>query len=122
MSANIKVDLSRHVGISVALAATAGFTAGYCLSRYLSASGRSNKDCSHNDMASSVLDTPRTNGSSDTDLQNFAIGDQFIQQEDLPANASNGSLMQVGEVTLVLAFLVRLDLQLVILPKRPYAC
>lgn len=113
MSANIKVDLSRHVGVSVALAATAGFAAGYCLSRFLSASGRTNSDCNNNGMAdaSSVPDTPRTNGSIDTDLQRF--GNQFNQQENHPANAWNGSSVEEGEDTLVLAFLVRLDLQMV---------
>ncbi len=114
MSANIKVDLSRHVGVSLGLAATAGFAMGYCLSRVLSASGRASKDCSHSDDASSVLDTPRTNGSSEADLQRLRI--QSIQQDYQEGASRNGSDMELGEDFLVLALLVRMDLQLVCIP------
>ncbi|KAK9903258.1 hypothetical protein WJX75_000922 [Coccomyxa subellipsoidea] len=70
--------------------------------------------------ASSVPDTPRTNGSIDTDLQRF--GNQFNQQENHPANAWNGSSVEEGEDTLVLAFLVRLDLQMSTGAAAKYCC
>lgn len=113
MSHTIKVDLTRHVGLSMALAAASGLLAGYWLSKSISSSTRSSKDSSCDDMAeaSSVPDSARTNGSSDADLQRSRV--RFDQQENRPQSASNGSVVELGEEPVVQALLVRLDLNLV---------
>ncbi|CAL8465413.1 g4949 [Coccomyxa elongata] len=55
------------------------------------------------------MDSPHTNGSSNSDAQRF---DAHYAQKENSGSAGNGSLEEVGEESLVLALLVRLDLQL----------
>lgn len=104
MSTNIKVDINRNVGISMALAVSGGFLAGYYVSRVLSTSSKNVLP-----DASSEMDSPHTNGSSNSDTQRFNA--QYTQKET-SGTAGNGYLEEVSDESLVLALLVRLDLEL----------
>ena len=109
MSTNIRVDINRNVGLSMALAVSGGFLAGYYVSRILSTSSKSVLP-----DASSEMDSPHTNGSINSDAQR---SDAAYAQKD---NSGNGCLDGGDEETLVLALLVRLDLQLVRIPSMIY--
>ncbi len=114
MSTHIKVDINRNVGLSMALAVSGGFLAGYYVSRILSTSSKSVLP-----DASSEMDSPHTNGSSNSDAQRF---DAHYAQKENSGSAGNASLEEIGEESLVLALLVRLDLQLVRKPSRSHSC
>lgn len=111
MSTNITVDINKNVGLSMALAVSGGFLAGYYVSRILSTSSKSLVP-----DVSSEMDSPHTNGSSNSDAQRFDA--QYAQKEN-SGSAGNGYLEEGGEESLVLALLVRLDLQLVRRPSVP---
>ena len=62
MTANIKLDVSRHVGVSLALAGIGGFTLGYAMCRFMT-------------RQQSAKPTPSNSQDKETESQLLSISD-----------------------------------------------